>query len=213
MMGSNAGEVDETPVRSVSVGDFYLDKYEVTNEQYKKFVDATKYTPPKSWKNGAYASADALLPVTYVTWNDAVEYAKWAKKRLPSEAEWEYAARSGKSEYAYSWGPAWKDGFANVGRGRVLLVPVGGFANDHNEAGVFDLIGNVSEWVADDYRSYTGAPDAGCPGCKVFRGGNTVDSINDSRATKRWNMFPDVPAQYAEYIFPRVGFRCARDSK
>jgi len=213
MMGSNSGEPDENPVRSVSVKDFYLDRYEVTNQQYKKFVDATKYTPPKSWKNGMYDQAETLLPVTYVTWNDAVAYAKWAGKRLPSEAEWEFAARSGKSEYVYPWGAEWEDGYANVARTRLLLTPVGGFANDRNEAGVFDLIGNVSEWVQDDYRTYRNEPIDGCDGCKVFRGGNTIEEIRDSRAAKRWGIFPDVPAKYADGVFPKVGFRCARNAR
>ncbi|HMV50528.1 MAG TPA: bifunctional serine/threonine-protein kinase/formylglycine-generating enzyme family protein [Blastocatellia bacterium] len=213
MMGSNSGEPNEIPMRSVNVKAFYLDKYEVTNEQYKKFVDATKHSAPKNWKDGAYATADARLPVTYVTWYDAVAYAKWANKRLPSESEWEFAARSGKTDYAYPWGTEWKDGYANVGRLRLLLVPVGGYANDHNEAGVFDLIGNVSEWVQDDYRTYRNEPIEGCEGCKVFRGGNAIEEIKDSRAAKRWGIFPDVPAQYADDLFPKVGFRCARDIK
>lgn len=213
MMGSNSGESNEIPVRSVGVKPFYLDKYEVTNQNYKKFVDATKHPVPKNWRNGTYASAEASLPVTHVTWNDAVAFATWANKRLPSEAEWEFAARSGKNEYAYPWGAEWKDGYANVGRSSMLPVPVGSYADDRSEAGVFDLIGNVSEWVRDDYRTYRNEPIKGCEGCKVFRGGNAIEEIKDSRAARRWSIFPDVPAQYADSLFPKVGFRCARDAK
>ncbi len=213
-MGSNEGDADERPVHDVTVNDFYLDQYEVTNEQYAKCVAAGKCRAPANWTGGAFKPEESLLPVTHVRWSDADSYARFAGKRLPTEAEWEYATRGGDANKEYPWGPRWEEGAANVGRENVVRpAPVGSFRRDQ-VGGVFDLAGNVSEWVADDYKSYVaGEPDKGCPGCKVYRGGNFVDEIRDSRATKRWSIFPDVPAPYDKSVLPKVGFRCAKDAK
>jgi len=214
VMGSADGDSDERPTTEVSVADFHLDKTEVTNEQYKKCVDAKQCKAPSNWASGVYPPDESLLPVTHVTWADAAAFAQFAGKRLPAEAEWEYAARGGDANSSYPWGARWEEGAANVARENASKpAPVSSFKRDQT-LGVYDLAGNVSEWVQDDYLTYVRQePIADCKKCKVYRGGNFIDDVRDSRATKRWAVFPDVPQPYDMVVLPRVGFRCAKDAK
>lgn len=213
-IGAPDGETDERPAYPATIKPFYLDETEVTNEQFKKCVAAGKCSSPSSWVDGTYPSTEASLPVTYVNWNDAVAFAQFAGKRLPTEEEWEYAARGGKKDFIYPWGERWIEGAANVDRGSITKpAPVKSFKQDQ-VFGVYDLAGNVSEWVKDDYATYvTHEPIQICGKCKVYRGGNFTDVIQDSRASKRWAMFPVVPKSYAEDLSPKLGFRCAKDVK
>ncbi|MGH9837494.1 MAG: SUMF1/EgtB/PvdO family nonheme iron enzyme [Blastocatellia bacterium] len=214
VMGSADGDSDERPVHEVQLNDFLLDRNEVTNEQYKKCVDAKQCRAPSNWAGGVYPPDESLLPVTHVTWADAATYARFAGKRLPTEAEWEYAARGGDANNSYPWGPRWEDSAANVSRENASEpAPVSSFKRDQ-ALGVYDLAGNVSEWVEDDYKTYVRRePIPDCRKCKVYRGGNFIDDVRDSRATKRWAVFPDVPQPYDKVVLPRVGFRCAKDAK
>src|SRR5215813_3990193 len=216
MMGRNDGEEDERPAHEVEVVSFYLDKYEVTRQQYKKFTDATGRPVPRNWtNNGVLDPGERLLPVTFVTWRDAVDYAKWAGKRLPTEEEWEYAARGGAKGNLYPRGNQWVEGNANVRLTR--LEPVGSFESDLNPFGVYDLAGNVSEWVQNYYSRYGArSEEKFC----VYRGGNFTSEPNESAATYRWYDFPSPPTdsvrekdknEYYSKVFPVVGFRCAKD--
>jgi serine/threonine-protein kinase len=213
-MGSADGDDDERPATSMTVADFMLDRTEVTNEQYRKCVEAKQCRAPANWANGDYPPDEALLPVTHVTWADAAAFAKFAGKRLPTETEWEYAARGGEAANAYPWGARWEEGAANVARENASKpAPVSSFKRDQ-VWGVYDLAGNVSEWVQDEYLTYgRREPIADCRKCKVYRGGNFIDDVRDSRASKRWAVFPDVPQPYDKVVLPRVGFRCAKDAK
>ena len=221
MMGRNDGDDDEGPAHQQTVADFWLDQYEVTNEQYKKFVDATGNRPPGNWANGTFPSEQAQWPVTYVTWTDAVAYATWTKKRLPTEAEWEYAARGGSQQLLYPWGSEWKDGNANISPVGRTVVQVGIFKKDVSPFGIYDLAGNVREWVQDSYTRYVtksaGLPQ--CPECKVYRGGSFKEDIKDTKVTHRWATLPDIPtdtntrSQYEKSVLPYVGFRCAKDTQ
>jgi formylglycine-generating enzyme required for sulfatase activity len=205
-MGRNDGEPDEGPAHEVEIKPFFLDAQEVTNQDYKKFVDATGHAAPKHWK-GSYVPDEARYPVTHVTWEDAMAYAKWANKRLPTEAEWEYAARGGGKGYLYPWGNQWQPGYANVDRkGLAKPAPVRSFERDVSQFGVFDMAGNVSEWVQDFYsQRYGASPDQRL---RVYRGGNFLDAPEKSTNTYRWSDFPiDIPDEQ----MPRVGFRCAKD--
>lgn len=207
-MGRDDGSSDEGPAHEVEVKSFYLDIREVTNQDYKKFVDATGHSSPENWKNnGSYAPDEAMLPVTFVTWNDATAYAKWAGKRLPTEAEWEYAARGGNKGYLYPWGDQWVPGYANVDRkGQRKPAPVRSFEKDISAFGIYDLAGNVSEWVQDNYsQKYGASPDLRL---RVYRGGNFLDAPDKGTGTYRWADFPgDIPDDQ----ILRVGFRCAKD--
>ena len=215
MMGRNDGESDERPVHQVEVKPFYIDKFEVTNQQYKQFIDATGHPAPKNWANGSYLPDEAMLPVAYVTWQDADDYAEWAKKRLPKEEEWEYVARGGSKEYLYPWGNEWKDGYANVRRQDTQKpAPIHSFEKDQRPFGVYDLAGNVSEWEQNFYSESYGGPSN--PSLKVYRGGNFYDK--PKTGTFRWSDYPIPPEdakekkKYNTETLPKVGFRCAKDA-
>jgi serine/threonine protein kinase len=207
LLGRNDGSPDEGPAHEVEVESFFLDLHEVTNQDYKRFIDATGHPAPKHWNfSGSYVPDEARLPVIYVTWDDATAYAKWANKRLPTEAEWEYAARGGDKGYRYPWGNQWQAGAANVDRkGQFKPAPVRSFDQDVSPFGIYDLAGNVSEWVQDFYTERYGAkPDQRL---RVYRGGNFLDAPEKSMSTYRW---ADFPADIPEDQMLRVGFRCAK---
>jgi serine/threonine-protein kinase len=210
VMGRNDGESDEGPAHEVEVTPFFFDVYEVTNKDYRKFVDAMEHPAPKHWTfDGSYAPDEEKLPVTYMTWTDATSYCQWAGKRLPLEKEWEYAARGGSKGYIYPWGGEWQIGYANVNRqDQSKPSPVGSFGKDVGLFGIYDLAGNVSEWVQDFYTAGYGAkPDQKY---KVYRGGNFWDPPARGIATFRWYDYP-VPSQDINAF--RIGFRCAKDVK
>lgn len=161
-MGSGPDEVwvnkDEGPQRVVNLPAFFIDQLEVTNRQYKQFTDATGWQAPQSWMKGMYPENADFLPVTSVTWWDASAYARWAKKRLPTEAEWEKAAR-GTDGRRYPWGDEFAADFANNDRD---LLPAGAKAAGTSPYGVLDMAGNVAEWTASAYELYP-RPDAELP--------------------------------------------------
>jgi serine/threonine-protein kinase len=205
LMGSSEGDSDSKPLHMVMVKSFYLDANEVTCQDYKKFIDESGHPAPKTWVNGTYPTGSAQLPVTSVSWEDAVAFAEWYKKRLPTEEEWELAAR-GREGLRYPWGNSWQPGCANAdgdGRSRQGLAAVG----SHNCASPFgaqDLIGNAWEWTASDWLPYPGGQlQREAKGEKVIRGGG-------------W----DTPATIATSIYrsgwvgpgDKTGFRCAKDA-
>jgi formylglycine-generating enzyme required for sulfatase activity len=173
-MGHN-GSYDTLPVRKMNLPAFSIDKYEVTNKRYKRFIDATNYKVPWShepdaaavkpylwdWQKRMYPDGKGDDPVVLVSWEDAKAFCLWAGKRLPTEAEWEKAARGVKGN-AYTWGNDWANGKANTSEsGRKQTAPAGAFKEDviaWGKDGVYDLIGNVSEWVEDYFAPYPGNP-------------------------------------------------------
>ena len=163
-MGGRDGdaESDEQPVHTVYVDAFYIDKYEVTNAQYKKFVDANpqwqKDNIPRNlhngkylrfWRGNTYHLSKENHPVVYVSWYAAMAYAKWAGKRLPTEAEWEKAARGGVVGIKYPWGDLIDPSKANYGGEVGDTRPVGSYPP--NDYGLYDMVGNVMEWCLDAY--------------------------------------------------------------
>ena len=144
----------EAPRRTVDVKAFYIDRYPVTNAQYKAFVDATKGRPPQHWKGRDVPEGRGGHPVVWVRWHDAAAYAEWAGLRLPTEAEWEKAAR-GTDGRAYPWGNEWRDEAtltddARWPQTRGLTTPVGAHPAGASPYGVLDLCGNVAEWTATE---------------------------------------------------------------
>jgi formylglycine-generating enzyme required for sulfatase activity len=252
--------VDEHPAHKVNLPAYYIDKYEVTNAQYRDFTVATQHSVPGLWPQNGYSFSSKLLaslpladlrqiatdkfkldmdvtnmsqqtvlaelekiqatrhqlPVTTVTWPDADAYCRWAGKRLPTEAEWEKAAR-GPEGFEFPWGNDWDPKKINTMSENpdAPYAPVGSYPGDKSGYGVYDMAANVTEWVADWYDAYPGAPasDNKFYGKlqRVVRGGMTSSGHYDSlsvvfRTAKRNHLRP-----YSVLI--DVGFRCAKDAQ
>ncbi len=156
-MGSDDRLRDEKPAHVVYIDGFYIDRFEVTKKDYKKFVDDSGYKLPDDWETGTYPKGMGDHPVTYVDWYDAGEYCKWAGKRLPREREWEKGAR-GTDGRIYPWGSKWDLTKSNSPlRGIEATLPVGSFEKGKNQFGIYDMSGNVWEWVDEGYSSHPGS--------------------------------------------------------
>lgn len=163
IMGSNSRMPDEGPKHSVYLKKFYIDIYEVTNLQYKAFIDATGRRSPKHFRNRTYPKGKADHPVTFVSWKDATAYCKWAGKRLPTDAEWEKAGR-GPKDLVFPWGNSFEVERANtpqrwqvLGKGKDGdTTPVGSFPAGKSAYGLYDMSGNVWEWTSSWYLPYPG---------------------------------------------------------
>jgi formylglycine-generating enzyme required for sulfatase activity len=201
-MGRTNGDEFERPAHSVTVEPFFMDRTEVTNQEYQRFVTATSRSAPSHWQNGQFPEAEAKLPVVNVSWDDANAYAKWANKRLPTEAEWEFAAR-GTDGRLYPWGNNWISSASNAGRansGRIMEV--GRFPNGASPFGALDMCGNVWEWTSSTLRSYAQGNQEIAPG-KVIRGG-AFDVPNDRATTTYRGVLP------ADKSRDKTGFRTVR---
>jgi len=221
--GDRDGGVDERPNHEVFVSTFYMDKYEVTNGRYLEFVRATGHRAPQHstdptknlWKGNMMPESVTDLPVINVDWYDADAYCKWANKRLPTEAEWEKAAK-GTEDRRFPWGnvePTERHlNFNQVWHGESTLVPVGIYEAGKSPYGVYDVAGNVWEWVADWYDAhyYSKSPRRNPTGPAT----GTHKVIRSSG----WNV--ETPMVR---IFTRIksdpldrnhstGFRCAKDA-
>ncbi|MET0399729.1 MAG: SUMF1/EgtB/PvdO family nonheme iron enzyme [Longimicrobiaceae bacterium] len=210
------GDDEESPRREVFVDSFYIDRFEVTTARYARFLAATgSLRAPDEWET-LTLPAGGDLPVVGVDWNDADAYCRWAGRRLPTEAEWEKAAR-GTDGRRYPWGDMQPTPrHANYGNASPLtydggLAAVGTHGLGDGPYGASDMAGNAGEWVADwyaesfasgDVRNPAG-PDAGEG--KVIRGGGRYDPGDRVSAVKRFHASPDGRLD-------DVGFRCARDA-
>ncbi|MDQ8202094.1 formylglycine-generating enzyme family protein [Pelagicoccus sp. SDUM812003] len=248
---------DEKPIHQVELKAYAIDKYEVTNAQYRKFLDwvteygddtvrhpeqpAGKDHTPRYWKDynpllGDAATAALVpfsnqtfladdMPVVGVDWYDAYAYAKWAGKRLPTEAEWEFAAR-GTDQRLWPWGNEWKWGLCNIGGdmkgtdyrvqgvdrdGYIYPAPVGSFSGSDSPFGCSDMAGNVAEWCADwygaDYYPQSAARSPSGPQSgksRVVRGGSSQSIPSETRCADRSCSEPD----FRKFT---LGFRCVKD--
>jgi iron(II)-dependent oxidoreductase len=242
---------DERPQHTVYLDAYYIDKYEVTNAQYKKFIDETGHSVPTEsreavknilrevfqstgqldvpdsyinavmdtcepyiWKNGTYPPNKADHPVLLVSWDDANAYCQWAGKRLPTEAEWEKAAR-GKDGRTYPWGEEIDPTRLNYDEHAGGTTKVGSYPLGVSPFGVYDMAGNVWEWVADWYDKdyYRYSPRKNPKGPKsgtshVLRGGSWKFDGYDARVADR-NYHLGNPS----YVYNLNGFRCAKDAR
>jgi formylglycine-generating enzyme required for sulfatase activity len=206
--GSNLRQnSDAVPAHKVTLAPFYIDKYEVTNADYKRYCDATKYPPPPHWPNGNFVEGVARCPVTYINWWEAGAYARWAGKRLPTEAEWEKAAR-GNDGRNYPWGNNWDA--ARVALAHDRVQPIGSRPEGASPYGAIDMAGNALEWVDDWYRAYPGArhnyPDYGTK-YKVARGGFFWGTLADILCTTYYRSVNRPSGRH-----PAIGFRCAKSA-
>jgi formylglycine-generating enzyme required for sulfatase activity len=211
------GDSIDNPRHPVYLDAFYMDKYEVTASRYAKFLQATRRQLPFKWSEMSLVS-HGDRPVIGVTWEDADAYCRWASKRLPTEAEWEKAAR-GTDGREYPWGnEAPTPRHANFNKccewkGYGVLAIVGSLEAGRSPYGIYDLAGNVSEWVADwyDNTSYKYELERNPKGPrdgeeKVVRGGSWYDSALLQRSALRSRSYPSAPSTDR-------GFRCAKDAK
>lgn len=250
--------LDEHPEHQVELSSYFIDTYEITNAQYKQFVQATGHSEPFPWTQNGYnlvlarlqasdleslrwiateyfkfdldtrqMSKTALinameagqkikdrLPVSSVTWQDADNYCRWVGKRLPTEAEWEKAAR-GTDKREYPWGNDWDTGKANVGDDADWeggIAPIGSYKNNQSAYGVFDMAGNVWEWTSSWYQPYPNSDYTSKEFGETYKvirgGGGGVGHYSLSyffRSAMRGNALPTTQSE-------DVGFRCARST-
>jgi sulfatase modifying factor 1 len=213
-MGSDTGQDNERPVHRVWIDGFELAECQVTNADYARFVAATAHRPPPQWHDPSFSNPQQ--PIVAVSWFDAVAYCEWLSSvtarhfRLPTEAEWERAARGGIAQQQYPWGDAPPESLANYSaRWKTGPEPVG--AAERNGYGLFDISANVHEWCADwfDASYYSAAPDRNPQGPstgtrRASRGGSWRHYTKVSRCAARSSLPPEF--QYADY-----GFRVACD--
>jgi len=210
-MGSDTGDPEDAPAQETDLPAFKIDRFEVTNAEFATFVESISYAThaeqaggSKNWRDYAGEGRENH-PVVKVTWNDAVAYCEWAGKRLPTEAEWEKAAR-GTEGLSFAWGNEWDPAKANVkDTGLRGTAAVGSFGAGASPYGVEDMVGNVWEWTADWYQAYPGNTTAdGYYGekCRVTRGGGWFDEEPQSATFNRNCAVPDKTAN------DELGFRC-----
>jgi len=215
IMGSNDKNApgNEQPAHRVYLDAFWIDRTEVTNAQFHRFVRETGYRSEDeqagfgfSWKNFYMAGQDRY-PVRWVNWGDAAAYARWAGKSLPTEAQWEKAAR-GTDGRRYPWGNLWKSNYLNLADCFCVVGPVGNFPAGASPYGVLDMAGNVREWCADYYdpNIYSHSPrrnPIGPPAgeARVCRGGSFGSGPQGFRVTIRERVLPNRGDD-------RTGFRC-----
>ena len=233
-MGSEDGAEDERPVHQVYLDAFYMDIYEVTNAAFAACVkdkgcyppqNTSSHTRPDYYGNPEFDN----YPVIYMSGYKAEEYCAWRGGRLPTEAEWEKAARGVKA-FMYPWGDtldgtklnscdknctlSWSD--QNVDDGYADTAPVGSYESGRSPYGMYDMAGNVWEWVADSYNAayYQTSPLSNPLGPdlddhRVLRGGSWSDTLDSTSSTTRNSYFYYY---YPDYVYSRFGFRCARDA-
>lgn len=246
IMGSEDGRYDEQPTHAVYLDAYELDRYEVTNAQYQRFLLATGGQPPRYWTDSRHPAGQADYPVVGVSWGDADAYCRWAGKRLPTEAEWEKACR-GTDGRVYPWGETWEPGWANVDAtgwdfggakhdatvptvwdaawARLTLPPgspgpalrsIGSYPEGASPYDVLDMVGNLSEWVADWYNwsDYSKLPAhnplvTGPPWNHCLRGSAWCDPAGSPEWTQALSRCAARNSSHADSE-PRAGFRCAR---
>jgi formylglycine-generating enzyme required for sulfatase activity len=204
LLGNNGGPEEERPEQRVYLPAYFIAKYPVTNAQYRKFVQETGHREPRYWGEKRFNQPNQ--PVVGVTWHDAQVYCQWAGLRLPTEAEWEKAAR-GTDGRTWPWGKAEPtEKHCNFDKNVGQTTDVGSYPDGASPYGCLDMAGNVWEWCSTKWReSYDEPADESLEGghWRVLRGGSHYDSADDVRCCRRdWD--------HPDYWYHYVGFRCAQ---
>lgn len=222
----SADRLSEQPVREIYLDAFYIDVHEVTNAQFSAFVVANpqwsreNVDPAKAtgsylrhWGPEGYPEGEGNRPVVHVSWYAAAAYAEWAGKRLPTEAEWEKAAR-GPEGYRFAWGDEWDATRANVCRQVERVTDVRSY--EPNGYGLYDMTGNALEWCADYYDEdyYAHSPERNPRGpdegeSRVLRGG--AWNYCEDRSTNAYRFFM-LPPMLNRAATDFIGFRCAMEA-
>ena len=222
LANSEHAKLDEAPMHVRFLEAYFIEQYPVTNAEYAAFVRETNHRPPPHWKNGDFASEDANLPVVHVSWYDSNQYAQWAGKRLPTEAEWEKACR-GPDGRIYPWGntfvPDESESTETPAETLQILTasptPVGIRPATVSPYGIGDAAGNVWEWTADWYQLYSdpkrkqlkqGMDD----NHKSLRGGSWLE-VRDGTAERYFRCANRLHAP-PDYTAGNIGFRCVREA-
>lgn len=222
LANSEHAKLDEAPMHVRFLEAYLIEQYPVTNAEYAVFVRETGHSPPSHWKNGNFTPEEANLPVVHVSWYDSNEYAQWANKRLPTEAEWEKACR-GPDGRIYPWGNIFISEESESEetlpeRSEVLtshLTPIGVRPAIVSPYGLGEAVGNVWEWTADWYQSY---PDTKKKKNernlddkhKTLRGGSWLE-VRDGTAERYFRCANRLHAP-PDYTAGNIGFRCVREA-
>ncbi|MBI3814728.1 MAG: SUMF1/EgtB/PvdO family nonheme iron enzyme [Nitrospinae bacterium] len=216
IMGSEEGEFDEVPLHKVELDSFYMDRYEITYLQYQRFIlynphwqkgnyrfDEADDNYLKDWNGTEFSGGKENHPVVHVSWYAAAAYCKWAEKSLPTESQWEYAARGGYEGMKYVWGNSPETYQIRAGTG---IMPVGSYSI--NGFGLNDMAGNVWEWTADGYGLYMEEEEKNPKPLlnnhqKVIRGGSWKSDMNNLRVSIRRTERPNACRE-------DIGFRCVK---
>jgi formylglycine-generating enzyme required for sulfatase activity len=210
--------LDAAPARRVFLPTFYIDRHEVTNEDYFRFVKANGFPLLPDWRSGHPDPAQNRIPVTFVDWYEANAFCHWLGKRLPTETEWEKSAR-GPAGWIYPWGNFFDHRRANIAGLHPGPMPVGSFPLGRSPYGASDMIGNVWEWTADWYGPYPGTSyttaDFG-KSYRVARGNSFAGLGHFSQSVMEEVEAVEARVSYRLYFPPNIaledlGFRCAKD--
>jgi len=234
IMGTDNKKTDSQnrPAHKRSLDTYYIDKYPVTNAQYGRFVAGTGHRTPINWSKGKFVPGKVFHPVTMVSWFDARDYCEWAGKRLPTEAEWEKAAR-GTDERRWPWGDVMDTKLLNTYYNVGSTTPVGMYEGGASPYGALDMAGNVAQWIADDFDPYS-ETDASQ---EIFKAKMPVVSKDKKNRDKKVADFVETELKYKvmrggswkgdpfstssfhrNYSWPNLtsdfyGFRCVKDSE
>jgi iron(II)-dependent oxidoreductase len=224
IMGADDGEGNERPAHRVRLPDFYMDRYEVTNAQFRRFCEERGRPLPLNpwWTKDSLQTVDYMrdfpdMPVIGISWADAQAYAEWAGKRLPTEAEWEKAASWGPGASAprrWPWGDKFVAARVNVNSNRPAAVSK--FEEGASAYSILNMAGNVAEWVESEYAPYDengrGKDDRYGAGYRVTRGGHFRSNSEDVWTSRRAPELPTSqtqPSDNENSVSWLIGFRCA----
>ena len=202
---------DQYPAHSVPVNSFYIYKTEVSNAEYAEFVQAKNYPAPSRWNNNKPPDGQEKLPVTNVSLDDARAYAAWIadrdKKicRLPTEEEWEFAARNGTQQNSFPWGNDWKSDLANLATDKASEV--GTSSDETLTGGIKDMLGNVVEWTSSKYALYPGHPGKLADSGELFVARGSSWSEQEDRLKNAQWLLTRRQSTPSETKSPFLGFR------